>query len=475
MANPCPTCLPLDCFSAADTDLYSIQQEIFPFVFSCPAGYSCGGADSFNMVCCGQLLSTQFPPNATVDDKQALIQVVVNQCDVRLIYCGDNPTTPTTTLFYNRSKKCTVLCPDGTVFTFFVAAGTFAATTQDQADSDAANYACQQAGLKRVCLGSIHVNACAGTAYSASISHSGGIPPFVFSLVSGALPSGLSLSASGVISGTPTTVQDATFTVECLTGTSGAFVVKEYEIKVTACTPIVLSVAPTSWNPGDTINYVGVGPSFPGDLFQIDFTGTDWDGRGTAITGHFNDVGGQFDGSGNATMVSLRMMRRIFTSSISGRQYWGAGPCTARIEDTDQSPSVFSNTLNRTLTRHATIHIDATVLAYIIAHPDTNNPNIPTGALTQEFFNENGAGNVVQSQYEDTSQPIGGSIFAPTSSQILGVTGADLDLDYNIGDGVGGRVSLTYRKLASSINSPAGVYNLLNDPLGTAPATCTTT
>ncbi len=470
MANPCPTCLPLDCFAADDTDLYSIEGPIYPFVFECPPGYDCSNAETFNMVCCGQLLSTTLPPTATQQEKQELIQVVVNQCDVRLLYCGGiTPTTPII-LYYNRPKKCVVLCPDGTEFTFSVPAGSFAATTQAQADLNAEQYACVQAGLRQVCLGTIQSVACVGTAYSATIPRSGGIPPYVFSLVSGALPSGLSLNASGTISGTPTTVQDSTFTVRCSTGT-GAHIDKAYEINVSSCTTILLSITPTSWNPGDTINYIGLAPTLPGDLFQINFTGSNWDGRGSSISGHFNDVGGQFDGSGNATMVSLKLMRSIFTGG-NGLKYWGAGPCTLRIEDTDQSPSVFSNTLNRTVVRHAAVSIDGTALAYILAHPDLLEPYTPTGTLTEEFYGLP----TPTAQYEDTGTAVGAvnqTIGAPKGI-LYSPNNVDLVIAYLVAQG-GGHAMLTYQKLATAISNPTGVYTLLNDPNGDAPATCTIT
>lgn len=49
-----------------------------------------------------------------------------------------------------------------------------------------------------------------GSAYSVNLDASGGLPGYAYSLVSGSLPAGLSLSG-GVISGTPTTCEDATF------------------------------------------------------------------------------------------------------------------------------------------------------------------------------------------------------------------------------------------------------------------------
>src|ERR1700719_2662886 len=54
-----------------------------------------------------------------------------------------------------------------------------------------------------------------GSAYSATLTVTGGTAPFSFSVVSGTLTSGLSLSSTtGVISGTPTASGQFNFTVQ---------------------------------------------------------------------------------------------------------------------------------------------------------------------------------------------------------------------------------------------------------------------
>ncbi len=57
-------------------------------------------------------------------------------------------------------------------------------------------------------------NGTIGTAYTYAYTPSGGIPPYTWSIVSGALPGGVTINAStGVISGTPTTGGSASWTV----------------------------------------------------------------------------------------------------------------------------------------------------------------------------------------------------------------------------------------------------------------------
>lgn len=61
-----------------------------------------------------------------------------------------------------------------------------------------------------------------GVAYAQAITASGGVSPYTFTLVSGALPQGLSLAADGQLSGTPTTAGTASFTVRA-TDSAGCF------------------------------------------------------------------------------------------------------------------------------------------------------------------------------------------------------------------------------------------------------------
>lgn len=61
-----------------------------------------------------------------------------------------------------------------------------------------------------------------GTAYSQSVAASGGTGVYSFTVVSGTLPAGLGISASGTISGTPTTAGTSNFTVQVNDGSNTA-------------------------------------------------------------------------------------------------------------------------------------------------------------------------------------------------------------------------------------------------------------
>lgn len=87
--------------------------------------------------------------------------------------------------------------------------------------SDSNGATCRKAfTLQVICLISTVSlpNGTDGEAYSQTLTANGGSAPFVWSIIAGALPSGLSLNAStGSITGTPDTVETANFTVQLLT------------------------------------------------------------------------------------------------------------------------------------------------------------------------------------------------------------------------------------------------------------------
>jgi len=88
-----------------------------------------------------------------------------------------------------------------------------------------------------------------GTAYSATLAATGGKTPYTWSLTTGTLPAGLTLSTAGAISGTPTTAATSSFTVQVkdannVTGT------KALSIVVGAAAPAPLAISTTSLGNG---------------------------------------------------------------------------------------------------------------------------------------------------------------------------------------------------------------------------------
>ncbi len=85
-------------------------------------------------------------------------------------------------------------------------------------------------------------NALAGVAYSQSLTASGGIGPYTFSVVAGALPAGLTLDAAGLLSGVATVTGSFSFTAGA-TDAGGVPGTRAYTLSV-ACSPI--TVTPSS-------------------------------------------------------------------------------------------------------------------------------------------------------------------------------------------------------------------------------------
>lgn len=82
--------------------------------------------------------------------------------------------------------------------------------------------------------GQVLHDAVVGTAYSETLSVTGGTGPYTWSLASGSLPTGLSLSSSGVISGTPSAAGTFTFAV---TVTDASSVTQTITFTIAAATP----------------------------------------------------------------------------------------------------------------------------------------------------------------------------------------------------------------------------------------------
>lgn len=103
-----------------------------------------------------------------------------------------------------------------------------------------------------------------GTAYSQTITTSGGVAPIVFSLAAGALPAGLTLSAGGVISGTPTLTGTSTFTVQA-TDAANQVVARQYQLQIAATSLALVDMGVPSGIAGSayTFSFTASGGTLP--------------------------------------------------------------------------------------------------------------------------------------------------------------------------------------------------------------------
>lgn len=86
-----------------------------------------------------------------------------------------------------------------------------------------------------------------GLAYTSTITASGGLAPYTFTLSTGSLPTGVTLSASGALSGTPTTSGSVTFTVKVADSeTVPATATQSYTVNILATLAITTSSLPAA-------------------------------------------------------------------------------------------------------------------------------------------------------------------------------------------------------------------------------------
>ena len=94
----------------------------------------------------------------------------------------------------------------------------------------------------------------ATVSYSQTLTASGGTAPLTWSLASGALPTGLSLSSGGVISGTPSVLGTTSFTVQ-VTDSNGLLFTTPFTLTILPPTPVITSALSVNTNQGAAFSY----------------------------------------------------------------------------------------------------------------------------------------------------------------------------------------------------------------------------
>ncbi len=134
--------------------------------------------------------------------------------------------------------------------------GTFTATATDLAGAVVSQDFIVTANLPLSISSTSPFRGTVGTPYAKPIEQIGGMPPFTWTLVSGQLPAGLTLTPSGLITGTPATVGSATFKVSVVDSTAGTSAATfTLDIVPPNVAPVVTSgIIPNPYQPGIGVN-----------------------------------------------------------------------------------------------------------------------------------------------------------------------------------------------------------------------------
>jgi hypothetical protein len=131
----------------------------------------------------------------------------------------------------------------------------FAATVLDSDDNAMFKvYSLNVESVPIQILPTILANAVKNVPYTANIVALEGQPPYTYSIFSGFLPMGLTLSNSGVVSGTPTTVGTSNFTIKA-TDANTNFATKSYALQVQ---DVALNIGPAFLDNGKLNSYYEV-------------------------------------------------------------------------------------------------------------------------------------------------------------------------------------------------------------------------
>lgn len=181
-------------------------------------------------------------------------QQAADECAQRqAIFCQDDdppedpgPPVVPRTVFFNDEQSCDFTCPDGSVFTYTVPAGTFAAFNRATANNIAYSTACNRSVDFRICISDLTQSAwCLNGFDQATCDFSGPVADYTSSIVIGSLPPGITYfqdAQQGVFSGTPTTAGAFQFTLR-VEDANGNFMEKVLTINVVEILPATMPSA----------------------------------------------------------------------------------------------------------------------------------------------------------------------------------------------------------------------------------------
>ena len=154
-------------------------------------------------------------------------------------------------------------------------------------------------------------NGVIGTAYSDTLTATGGTTPYTFSISAGTLPAGLTLNAStGVVSGTPTTAGTSNFTVKVTDAKSGTATFATSITILGGMLTIAMTPSTTTTAPGGTVTYT-ITATNSGQVALTGATFTD------ALSDVLDDASYNGDASATAGSVSFASPNLTWTGNLA--------------------------------------------------------------------------------------------------------------------------------------------------------------
>lgn len=167
-----------------------------------------------------------------------------------------------------------------------------------------------------------------GVAYLASLSATGGTPPYFWSLSSGSLPSGVSLTPSGSLDGTPRASGTSTFTVAVEDSQRHTTATQDLSLTVVAPPPSITRVQPASGPGAGGTQVIVFGSSF-GQATSVIFGGLP--ATSFTVTPGGNSIVARAP-AGAAGVIDITVTAPGGTSDVSASdQYTYLGPSISRV------------------------------------------------------------------------------------------------------------------------------------------------
>ena len=148
-----------------------------------------------------------------------------------------------------------------------------------------------------------------GVSYDQTLAAMGGATPYNWSLASGSLPAGLSLSSDGVISGVPNAIGTSAFTIQ-VTDSANNTATSSLSISINNPAPTLSSILPTSGSRGSTLNVVFTGTNFISGVSLVN-VGT------TKITVNYFTVNSSNQITVNITLSSSGSAKGTYNFSVT--------------------------------------------------------------------------------------------------------------------------------------------------------------